>query len=106
MPLICEKGVFRIELGHHFLYNLDEEKSRNRLCRKPKRIGFTVMSPDILKWRNTMFKRMQRGASLVEWVVVVVIVVGILGAAALTIAQAGFARSGVLANWIDDIPVP
>jgi hypothetical protein len=71
-----------------------------------KRIGFSVRNPDILNRRCAMFKRMQRGASLVEWIVVVVIVVGILGAAALTIVTTANTRAGTLSNWIEAIPEP
>jgi Tfp pilus assembly protein PilV len=52
-----------------------------------------------------MFKKMQ-GASLVEWIVVVVVVIGVLGAAALGIVNVANSKA-VLANaWINAIPAP
>jgi Tfp pilus assembly protein PilV len=52
-----------------------------------------------------MFKRMQRGASLVEWIVVVVLVVAILGAAAFGIANVAAGRATDVENWIgNEVP--
>jgi Flp pilus assembly pilin Flp len=58
------------------------------MCRKEKRIGFTVMSPDIIERRISMFTRLQRGASMVEWIVLVLVVVGVLALAVGTITTA------------------
>jgi type II secretory pathway pseudopilin PulG len=51
-----------------------------------------------------MFKRMQRGASLVEWVVVVVVVIAVLGAAALGIVQITQGKAVLAQNWIEGLP--
>jgi type II secretory pathway pseudopilin PulG len=53
-----------------------------------------------------MFARKQRGASLVEWIVVVVVVVAVLGAAAIGIAGAVNAQAGGVVTWIDAMTVP
>jgi Tfp pilus assembly protein PilV len=52
-----------------------------------------------------MFKRMQRGASLVEWIVVVVIVVAVLGVAAMGIVTATQGRAGAAEDWIGNLNV-
>ena len=51
-----------------------------------------------------MFTRKQRGASLVEWIVVVVVVVGVLGAAALSIAQVTADKAVSAEDWIEALP--
>lgn len=53
-----------------------------------------------------MFTRKQRGASLVEWIVVVIVVVGVLGAAALGIANVASNRAGAVESWIGNLAVP
>jgi type II secretory pathway pseudopilin PulG len=53
-----------------------------------------------------MFARKPRGASLVEWIVVVVVVVAVLGAAAIGIAQATNTQAGDVETWIDAMTVP
>jgi Tfp pilus assembly protein PilV len=53
-----------------------------------------------------MFARKQRGASLVEWIVVVVVVVAVLGAAALGIASVTGTQGGLVEDWINDLPTP
>jgi Tfp pilus assembly protein PilV len=52
-----------------------------------------------------MFTRKQRGASLVEWIVVVVVVVAVLGAAAMGIANVTSDRAGVISSWIGNLSV-
>jgi Tfp pilus assembly protein PilV len=52
-----------------------------------------------------MFTRKQRGASLVEWIVVVVVVVAVLGAAAMGIANVTSGRAGVVSSWIGNLSV-
>jgi len=52
-----------------------------------------------------MFTRKQRGASLVEWIVVVVVVVAVLGAAAMGIASATSGRADAVSNWIGNLNV-
>ncbi len=52
-----------------------------------------------------MFKKMQ-GASLVEWIVVVVIVVAVLGAAAMGIVTITNGKSGEAGAWINGLTVP
>jgi Sec-independent protein translocase protein TatA len=47
-----------------------------------------------------MFTRKQFGASLVEWIVVVVVVVAVLGSAALGIANTTSSKGGEIGNWI------
>ncbi len=54
-----------------------------------------------------MFARRQKGASLVEWIVVVVVVVAVLGAAAMGIASVTSGRAGGMQNWIgNELPTP
>jgi Tfp pilus assembly protein PilV len=53
-----------------------------------------------------MFTRKQKGASLVEWIVVVVVVVAVLGAAAMGIASVTSGRAGAAQNWINSLTVP
>jgi hypothetical protein len=50
--------------------------------------------------------RIAHGASLVEWVVVVVVIVGLLGAAALWIASTAQGRAGSLETWINTVASP
>ena len=52
-----------------------------------------------------MFKKMQ-GASLVEWIVVVVVVVAVLGAAAMGIVTVTSGRASAEGNWINSLTVP
>jgi Tfp pilus assembly protein PilV len=52
-----------------------------------------------------MFKKMQ-GASLVEWIVVVVVVVAVLGAAAMGIVTITNGRASQAGTWINGIKVP
>jgi Sec-independent protein translocase protein TatA len=52
-----------------------------------------------------MFKKMQ-GASLVEWIVVVVVVVAVLGAAAMGIVTIASGRAGAAGTWINGLVVP
>ena len=52
-----------------------------------------------------MFTRKQRGASLVEWIVVVVVVVAVLGAAAMGIATVTSQRAGAVQSWIGNLTV-
>ncbi|MBN1440554.1 MAG: prepilin-type N-terminal cleavage/methylation domain-containing protein [Anaerolineales bacterium] len=52
-----------------------------------------------------MFTRKQRGASLVEWIVVVVVVVAVLGAAAMGIAATTSNRAGAVEGWIGNLNV-
>jgi hypothetical protein len=51
-------------------------------------------------------RRIASGASLVEWVVVVVVVVAILGVAALGIANAAQGRAGSVESWINTLGIP
>jgi Tfp pilus assembly protein PilV len=53
-----------------------------------------------------MFARKQRGASLVEWIVVVVVVVAVLGAAAIGIANVTNTKAGEAEDWINALTVP
>jgi hypothetical protein len=53
-----------------------------------------------------MITQKRRGASLVEWVVVVVVVVGVLGAAALGIATVAGNKAGSVNTWINNLSVP
>ena len=53
-----------------------------------------------------MFTRKQRGASLVEWIVVVVVVVAVLGAAAIGIAEVTSGKAGEVETWIDALATP
>jgi Tfp pilus assembly protein PilV len=53
-----------------------------------------------------MFARKQRGASLVEWIVVVVVVVAVLGAAAIGIATAANDQATGAKDWIEALPTP
>jgi Tfp pilus assembly protein PilV len=53
-----------------------------------------------------MLNKKQTGASLVEWVVVVVVVVGVLGAAALGIATAAQGKAGSVETWISGLSIP
>jgi|GEM_PF-5485190 hypothetical protein len=53
-----------------------------------------------------MFARKQRGASLVEWIVVVVVVVAVLGSAALGIATVTEGKAGEVETWIGGQVVP
>jgi Tfp pilus assembly protein PilV len=53
-----------------------------------------------------MFARKQMGASLVEWVVVVVVVIAVLGSAALGIATTTNTKAGLVNTWINGIPNP
>ena len=53
-----------------------------------------------------MFARKQRGASLVEWIVVVVVVVAVLGAAAIGIASVTSGKAGDVETWIGNMTVP
>lgn len=53
-----------------------------------------------------MFTRKQRGASLVEWIVVVVVVVAVLGAAAMGIASVTSGKAGDLEDWVGTLPTP
>jgi Tfp pilus assembly protein PilV len=53
-----------------------------------------------------MFTRKQLGASLVEWIVVVVVVVAVLGAAAMGIANVTSGRAGAAQNWIGNLNIP
>jgi Tfp pilus assembly protein PilV len=50
-----------------------------------------------------MFARKQRGASLVEWIVVVVVVVAVLGSAALGIANVTNTKAGEVNTWINSL---
>ena len=52
-----------------------------------------------------MFKKMQ-GASLVEWIVVVVVVVAVLGSAAMGIVTIASGRAGAAGDWINGLVVP
>jgi Tfp pilus assembly protein PilV len=52
-----------------------------------------------------MLRKMQ-GASLVEWIVVVVVVVGVLGAAAMGIVTITSGRASAAGNWIGNLTVP
>ncbi len=52
-----------------------------------------------------MFTRKQRGASLVEWIVVVVVVVAVLGAAAIGIAQTTSAKGDEVESWINAVTI-
>lgn len=53
-----------------------------------------------------MLAKKQLGASLVEWVVVVVVVVAVLGAAALGIATVAGGKAGSVQTWINNLSVP
>jgi len=53
-----------------------------------------------------MFARKLRGASLVEWIVVVVVVVAVLGAAAMGIASVTSDKAGDVETWIGGIATP
>lgn len=53
-----------------------------------------------------MFTRKQSGASLVEWIVVVVVVVAVLGAAAIGIAEVTSGKAGEVETWIDALATP
>ncbi|MBN2084857.1 MAG: prepilin-type N-terminal cleavage/methylation domain-containing protein [Anaerolineales bacterium] len=53
-----------------------------------------------------MFTRKQRGASLVEWIVVVVVVVAVLGAAAIGIAEVTSGKAGEVETWIEGLATP
>jgi hypothetical protein len=53
-----------------------------------------------------MIRQKRLGASLVEWVVVVVVVVGVLGAAALGIATVAGGKAGSVHDWIEGLSVP
>ena len=53
-----------------------------------------------------MFARKQRGASLVEWIVVVVVVVAVLGAAAIGIANVTSGKAGEVETWIGGLATP
>jgi Tfp pilus assembly protein PilV len=53
-----------------------------------------------------MLTRRRLGASLVEWVVVVVVVVGVLGAAALGIATAAQGKATGVQTWISNLANP
>jgi beta-lactamase regulating signal transducer with metallopeptidase domain len=59
----------------------------------------------VIERRKAMFTRKQRGASLVEWIVVVVVVVAVLGAAAMGIATVTSGRAGVVSSWIGNLSV-
>jgi hypothetical protein len=50
-----------------------------------------------------MLMRKQVGASLVEWIVVVVVVVAVLGAAALGIANVTSGKAGDVETWISGL---
>jgi hypothetical protein len=50
------------------------------------------------------FKR--QGASLVEWVVVVVVVVATLGVATMGIATAASGKAGSVQTWMSNLSVP
>jgi len=52
-----------------------------------------------------MFNKLQ-GASLVEWIVVVVVVVAVLGAAAMGIVTITSGRAGAAETWINGLVVP
>jgi Sec-independent protein translocase protein TatA len=52
-----------------------------------------------------MFKKMQ-GASLVEWIVVVVVVVAVLGAAAMGIVTITSGKATAAGNWISNLTIP
>jgi Sec-independent protein translocase protein TatA len=52
-----------------------------------------------------MFKKMQ-GASLVEWIVVVVVVIAVLGAAALGIVTITNGKAGAAQTWLNGLPTP
>jgi hypothetical protein len=52
-----------------------------------------------------MLRKMQ-GASLVEWIVVVVVVVAVLGTAALGIVSVTSGRASAAGNWIGNLSVP
>ena len=53
-----------------------------------------------------MFTRKQIGASLVEWIVVVVVVVAVLGAAAIGIANVTSGKAGEVETWIGALATP
>ena len=53
-----------------------------------------------------MFARKQLGASLVEWIVVVVVVVAVLGSAALGIANTTNTKANAVNSWIEARTVP
>jgi Tfp pilus assembly protein PilV len=53
-----------------------------------------------------MLKNKNRGASLVEWVVVVVVVVATLGVATMGIATAASGKASSVQTWISNINVP
>jgi Tfp pilus assembly protein PilV len=53
-----------------------------------------------------MLTRKQMGASLVEWIVVVVVVVAVLGAAAMGIASTTSGRAGAAEDWIGNLTIP
>ncbi|MGB7540263.1 MAG: hypothetical protein WBM17_17105 [Anaerolineales bacterium] len=53
-----------------------------------------------------MFARKPRGASLVEWIVVVVVVVAVLGAAAMGIASITSTKAGDVEDWVGTLPTP
>jgi Flp pilus assembly pilin Flp len=62
------------------------------------------MSPDIIKRRDNMFTRMQRGASMVEWIVLVLVVVGVLALAVGVITTAVGGAADRAGNTIDAMP--
>jgi hypothetical protein len=53
-----------------------------------------------------MLANKKRGASLVEWVVVVVVVVATLGVATMGIATAASGKAGSVQTWISNLSVP
>jgi hypothetical protein len=53
-----------------------------------------------------MITQKRFGASLVEWVVVVVVVVAVLGAAALGIATVAGTKAGTIQTWISGLDNP
>jgi Tfp pilus assembly protein PilV len=48
----------------------------------------------------------QQGASLVEWVVVVVVVVAVLGAATMGITTVAEGKAGSAQAWVSSLTVP
>jgi hypothetical protein len=53
-----------------------------------------------------MWRWKRQGASLVEWVVVVIVVVATLGAATMGIATAAFGRAELVQTWISNLSNP
>jgi Tfp pilus assembly protein PilV len=76
------------------------------MCHKNRVNRFWRKVADNYGKEKSMLAKKQLGASLVEWVVVVVVVVAVLGAAALGIATVAGGKAGSVQTWINNLSVP